>query len=397
MSLILLSFLAACGGPDVQIQLPTDTGAAETGETGETGQGPFDEVVLVLEDSQVLEGTVNWLQGGDVDGDGVADVGFALGNRDLAWAKGVGEGGLEPESLLAEGLFISRLRAALGSDSIDEAMVFIQDVQLVDLDDDGQSEWLVTLSAQVEDERTLVTLVLSDPMGEATLELAGPPDHQAQPVSDLDGDGLPELVFFGGDCSVHTSSGEVWPLPDALAWNNYPKVAAMQMDDGEDLDLVVFVNGGFGISEIHTFYRDSSGLSIGPVNNEFFANQANISLTSQAEQEALLLAGDRVVRWTKEGLVDEIVEMVSIYSAVHGDLDGDGALDLLQAQGEVLLYGSNPEGPLTPVELVGLDVQLANGVVVDLDGDGRQDLVGTRWDAQSEEMMLESWLNRSGE
>lgn len=386
----LLILLSACQSPQIEVQLPSDTGSPTT------PQGPFDNVRLVQQDSQELIMAAGWLQGGDVDGDGFADVAFVYGNNELAWAQGLGDGELAPQSLLPEGLLITRMGQALGTDGVDEASVYVQDLQLVDLDGDGRSEWLLTVSAQVDAVYTLLTMVLSDPFGQADLEFVGPGEHQAQAVSDLDGDGLPELVLFGEDSSVYASGGAVWPLPDAVDWNFYPQVAAMDLDGEGGRDLVVFLNGGFGISEIHTYTQDSEGLTPGPVNQELFANQASISLPSDAEQEALLLAGDRVLRWSQDGLIDEITDTGFFYFAVAGDLDGDGALDLLQLDGaDTQLFASYPEGPLSPVPFVGPQDALDSSVVVDLNKDGREDLVGTRWDVESSTLMLEIWLNES--
>ena len=389
--MFLLTLLAACQSPQVQVELPSDTGT-------NTPQGPFDIVRLVPQSSQTMADSGLGLEGGDVDGDGFADVGFVASGGELAWAQGDGEGNLSIQTLLPDGLLITRLGQALGTDGVDEDSFYIPDLKLVDLDGDGQVEWLLTASAQVDAEYTQLTLVLSDPLNRADLEVVGPGSHLAQAVSDLDGDGLPELVLFGEDSAVHTSGGDVWPLPDAVDWNYYPQVAAMDLDGQGDRDLVVFLNGGFGISEIHPYTQDGEGLVPGPVNDEVFANQASISLASDGEQEALLLFGDSAQRMSQDGLVDEFLTDTFFYGSAQGDLDGDGAMDLLLMSGQVpVLYASGPAGPLASIPMEGLDQALHSAVVLDLDADGRQDLVGTRWDDASGVTVLESWLNLSGE
>ncbi|MFT5587749.1 MAG: hypothetical protein ACI9VR_005362 [Cognaticolwellia sp.] len=387
----LFTLLAACAGPAVQVQLPSDTGSY-------TPTGPFDSVYLVEQDSQVLTGTASFLQGGDVDGDGLADVGLVQDNRSLGWAQGGGEGALSPQSVIPDSLLITRIGETLGTDDVDPDSVFVQDLQLVDLDGDGRSEWLITASVQVDEIYSLLTMVLSDPLGEADLALVGPGEHQAQAVSDLDGDGLPELVLFGEDSAVYTSGGSVWPLSDAVDWNYYPQVAAMNLDGSGGRDLVVFLNGGFGISEIHPFYQENDALSPGPTNHEVFANEASISLPSGAEQEALLLTGEQVLRMNRDGLIEEIGAINGFYWAVHGDLDADGEMDLLQLTGQApVLYASGPQGPLKSIPFQGPEQALDSAVVLDLNGDGRKDLVGTRWDSQNSTALLESWLNVSGD
>lgn len=395
MPLLSLLALFACRSPALEVQIPP----VDTGTAVDPGpEGPFDSIVLVQVDTQPLETSLGWIKGGDIDGDGLGDVGFVATNRALGWAKGDREGGLKPQSLLPEGLLITRLEQALGTDSVDEDTVFIQDLHLVDLDVDGQVEWVVTATAQVDGVHTQFTAVLSDPLGRAELEVVGPDNHQAQPVSDLDGDGLPELVLFGQDSSVYTSQGSVWPLSDAVDWNYYPRVAAMDLDGQGELDLMVMLNGGFGISEIHPFLQGEDTLLPDEVITGIYATDAAVSVASGAEQEALLYMGDGVSRLGPEGLSTEIDTTDGwFYGVTTGDWDDDGALDLLVHDGQgAVLYASAPSGTLSVVPFTGPVEQLSNAVGVDVDGDGRQDLAGVRYDAEAETMVLESWLNLSG-
>ncbi len=393
----LLILLAACQEPTLEVQVPRDT-SLDTGESS-APQGPFDSVVLQAADSQILGHTIGALRAGDIDGDGRADIGYVQTNRALAWARGDGRGGLSPQALLPEGLLASRLAQALGTDDVDADALFIQDLHLVDLDGDGTVEWLVTLNVQVGGAQRMLTVALEDPLGRAELRVIGPKDHQAQPVSDLDGDGLPELVLSGVESAVLTSGGQSWPLEGVPSWNYYPQVAALDLNGSGDLDLAVFFNGGFGISEAYLFLNTEAGMEVGQVLGGFYASGALISLASDAEQEALLPGGDGILRMGPDGLVEEIGSETSFFYATSaGDLDDDGDLDLLSfVSGEAVLYASSFEGPLRAMPITGLDLESTQTVIFDLDDDGRADLSGVRWDSVQEEMVLESWLNVSGD
>ena len=391
MTLTTLTLLAACSRPDVPVQVPTDTGIS-------TPTDPIEKVVLVAQDSQEFSESASLLQGGDVDGDGLSDVGLVLDNSVLAWAQSTAEGIETPRNLLPDGLLATLIEEAMDSSGSSETTVFVQGLQLVDLDGDGRSEWLVTATVEIDTVYRLLTVLLSDPMGQVSLEVVGPGEYLTQAVSDLDGDGLPELVLFGDESAVYTSGDSVWPLGDAVDWNYYPQVAAMDLDGSGGRDLVVFLNGGFGISEIHPFYQENDALSPGLVNQDLFANEAKITAASDGEQEALLLTGTQVLRLNQEGLFEEVGGANAFYVGVEGDLDGDQKLDLIQLTSpQPVLYASGPEGPLTLVSFEGPKTPLDTALVLDLDGDGRQDLVGIRWDSENSTSLLESWLNASGE
>ncbi len=390
-TLTTLTLLAACSSPVVPVQVPTDTGTS-------TPTDSIEDVVLVAQDSQEFSEAASLLQGGDVDGDGLSDVGLVLDNSVLAWAQSTAEGVETPRNLLPDGLLATLIEEAMDSSGSSATTVFVQGLQLVDLDGDGRSEWLVTASVEIDTVYSLLTVLLSDPMGQVSLELVGPGEHLTQAVSDLDGDGQPELVLFGDESAVYTSGGSVWPLGDAVDWNYYPQVAAMDLDGSGGRDLVVFLNGGFGVSEIHTFYQENDALSPGLVYQDLFANEAKLTAVSDGEQEALLLTGTQVLRFNQEGLFEEVGGANNFYIGVEGDLDGDQKLDLIQLTApQPALYASGPEGPLTLVSFEGPKTSLDTALVLDLDGDGRQDLVGVRWDNENSTSLLESWLNASGE
>ena len=175
--------------------------------------------------------------------------------------------------------------------------------------------------------------------------------------------------------------------------------AYLDRNGSGDLDLAVFFNGGFGISEAYLFLNTGAGMEAGQVLGGFYASGALVSLASTAEQEALLLGGDSVLRMGPDGLVEEIGSETSFfYAATAGDLDDDGEMDLLSfVSEEAVLYASSLEGPLSLLPISGLDVASSDAVVFDLDGDGREDLAGVRWDSVEEQMVLESWLNVSGD
>jgi hypothetical protein len=268
---------------------------------------------------------------GDVDGDGRVDlvVGQALGARGIYWLR-------QPENP----------REKWSLHLVSERFEKYHDLVLADVDDDGDLE-LVGCSQRSE------TVFYYDipadptvePWPEENLHVVCEDLHvEGLLVVDIDGDGDTEIVA-GPNVFHRDSVDEEWEREVVAEGWEWTRLAAADLDDDGDLELVVAEGDR-------------------PYNGDVPGRVAVFDFDG--------------TDWVPTVLHDQLSNPHSLAVA---DFDGDGRLDVYVAE-----MGLQTERPRQFVfrnresgfeaELVGVGVPTHEAKAVDLNGDGRPDIVG---------------------
>ena len=390
-SLPLLLLLAAC----------TDRGTLLNDTDADTeARDPVSSVTFDPMVSAELESTdASWAVG-DLDGDGAEDLVLTSPDGRIRWIRGGDPNDLREETLLTADQAKRSFAAQLRLSTEDITRVSVTWNQVADLDADGLDDVLQTVQIATDNEAFELTGVVYAPTvlpGWRTLIDADGP-VRCDLVSDLDGDGQPELTAFGATSAVYTSGGEVWPLEGDLEWIWYANAGVLDTDEGPL--LTVMINGGFGIGSMETYRLGADGLvRQEQVVEGLYASEAHFEGDpDRLSHSALLSDGQRVQRFDADGLHDELVSEDWLGRVSFGDFDGDGDLDLLSSDYESrqsTVFASAPAGPLSaiptyvPEESLDADVR-----AIDFDGDGLDDLIGRLWVEGEDGPRLALWLNR---
>lgn len=154
-------------------------------------------------------------------------------------------------------------------------------------------------------------------------------------ATDLDGDGVVDLLTVGGDGALHAVAADgrrLWTKPYRMAFRASGAPALGDVDDDGKIEIVV----GSQDFKVHAVSVAGAGLAGFPVDTGY-----------------------------------------RVYAGVAlGDVDGDGVTDAVAASGDGALYVVNGRGAALPGFPMRLDGRVvAEPVVGDLDRDGRQELV----------------------
>ncbi len=272
-----------------------------------------------------------------------------------------------------------------------------------DIDGDGKPEIITTTYADFSnDSRAWVHVFTSDghqmdgwPVA-IPVTISGYTDYTSPPVlGDLDGDGMPEIVFGTKNGWVHVlkSNGTElsgWPKqgsPDTL---NAKLVSPVLGDVNADGNLeVVGVSLSF---QVNVWRADGSLLPGWPVNTPGYAlGQAALAdLDGNGDLEIILHSNqDLLYAWDYTGL--QLFGWPVNVRPQFGnpvwpqpmavDLNGDGHAEVLAVSDERKVYGLNWQGeqvPGWPHYMINLG--RVTGAVGDLDGDGKLELVAADTD-----------------
>ena len=274
---------------------------------------------------------------GDLTGNGRVDLvaGQNLGQQDLYWFE-------QPSD--PRGRWTRRV--------ITDDFEKYHDVAVADVDDDGDVE---VLALSQESETVFYYDVPADPKREPWPEanrhvVAGNLDVEGVQVGDFDDDGKSEIL--AGPNLFHRTDDGTWEREVVAEGWPWTRVVAADVDDDGD-DEVVLTEG---------------------------------DLPYQSDRRARLGVYDPP-SWEGTVLHDDLSNPHSLQVA---DLDGDGRLDLYVAEMGLedgheprqFVFWNRGDGRFEP-EVVATGVPTHEAKLVDLDGDGRLDVVGKGYDSRN--------------
>ncbi|MEA3400498.1 MAG: VCBS repeat-containing protein [Armatimonadota bacterium] len=233
--------------------------------------------------------------------------------------------------------------------------------------------------------------------------------YHDQAVGDVDGDGEPEVVFLSQVAGVLAH----YDIPEDPTIEPWPEERlTIIADDMENIEGLVIVDlDGDGRSEIiagtHIFSRGDHAWSRRTYAEDFVTTRVAVGdLDADGALEIVLCEGEsnegRLALCDAPDFEPELLRegLFHPHSLALADFDGDGALDIFV--GEIGL-GRNPHQPelliLRNLRDGGFEEQvISRGIptheakVADIDGDGRPDIVGKPYMPQRH---IDLWLNRS--
>ncbi|MBK1703632.1 hypothetical protein CKO40_03480 [Halochromatium glycolicum] len=333
----------------------------------------------------------NEVDSGDVDGNGTLDLVVANGDgNSLTVLLGDGNGQFEAQPEVAT-------RPSPNS------------VRLADLNADGQLDLAVGYSAGNQ-----ITVLAGDGSGQFdaadAIHYAAGSTPTAIAVGDIDGDGLPDIAVangnFDGTVTLLRNLGGTFTLVGALVVEALPRdIALVDLDLDGALDIVVANSFGTGIGRVSvnlgngdgtfqdaasysTFGQTPRTLAVGDLNNDgrpdVAAGHRNDEFvtvyTTQADgtlRFASFASTDRVPGAVADG--EDIADLAIV------DLDQDGRRDLVVTRfglfgpspiddGALVLFQGQGTGGFEPARFYAVGTKVNRLAVADLDADGLLDL-----------------------
>ena len=376
----------------------------------------------------------------DLDGDGDLDLGIAeglSGRVAVAWGEGdatfrkgppLADSGQEPvvadmngdgrPDLVAASYAGLAVALNVGNghlpDVLEQTSVDFQyGVATGDVDGDGDldavsANWSITLGPGA-------SLWLNDGTGQLSppTPLPVPPRMQDVAAADLDGDGDVDFVFAPNSGGPSPAQGTVQVLLGLGNGSFLPAVAyaapaAMQALAIADFDTDgvpdVVVSSLFG-NRLHVLLGAGDGTlgtaisgPLGDIANDLVATdfdgdgRTDVAYTRTTSVPVLgvkLGNGDGTF-----GPLTSYGELANYGHLAAGDIDHDGVVDLVVGQSGLSIFHGAGDGSFTFVEGVAGAVASTRIVVADLDGDGWNDLAGTK----GSDFSAEAWvlLNQHG-
>ncbi|MFT6818605.1 MAG: hypothetical protein ACJATT_002422 [Myxococcota bacterium] len=331
----------------------------------------------------------------DMDADGIIDLVSMTEDGDVAWMRGDGNGNFDLDILLSVEDLQTRVVEQITGDS--SSTTFIDDFDLVDVDGDGVVDLQLTLRFTEAQSFQIVSGVLFSPTRLAAWQTwTETQNHRVTSIGDLDGDGRVEWIEFSQTPAIHTSTGQVWPLTDAVSWVYYPYAGTLLVD-GETL-FITLVDGGFGISQIETWAVTASGLEPRPSIEGIYAQTAVFGPERlEVADEVMMVSSTGIDRFDGTAVVPafQSSDDQSFFNPSIGDFTGDGRLDVLIADGTnpARLHASSADNTLVDMAIRTPELPGFDTLAVDINGDGLDDLVQIAWN--NGETILSVWMNES--
>ena len=232
--------------------------------------------------------------------------------------------------------------------------------------------------------------------------------YHDQLVADVDGDGAPEIVF----CSQRAGILAYWDIPDDPTVSPWPDSHFHLISDGmENIEGLVFTDLGDGspvlLAGPNLFRRTPSGWDRQPYAEGFTMTRVAVGdldgdgrleiVLAEGESDPARLAICHAPDWTVEVVTDTLFHPHSLELA---DFDGDGQLDIFIGEmglkdhpdPELLIFRNDGSLNLTR-QVICTGVPTHEAKVIDIDGDGRPDIVGKAYCRPQ----VDLWLNRTGQ
>ncbi len=333
----------------------------------------------------------------DMDADGIIDLVAMTDDGDVGWLRGDGSGAFEADILVSARTLRSRVIEQISDEPVTASSATVTALDLVDVDGDGFVDLQLTLRfTDGQPFRTVSGVLFSPTVLVAWQTWADTADHRVTTVADLDGDGHVEWVEFSQTPAIHTSTGQLWPLSDAVSWVYYPQVGALNVA-GETV-FVTMVDGGFGISQIETWNVTSNGLEPRPSIQGIYAQSVAFGPNRfSISDEVMMVSNTGIERFDGTSIMPATHpnEELSFYAPSMGDFTGDGSLDVLIADGSnpARLHASSTDSLLVDMSLTAPILPGYGMLVADVNGDGLDDLLQVGWEDGGS--VLSVWMNES--
>ena len=373
----------------ITVQQSTGTSNAVSMAVYAPQQGPF--VMNVIPGFLVgTESNPNWIAVADVNGDGSADVimpnDVPNGSGGIAILDGRSDGSLAPPTILS--------------------MVTPYALLVGDVDGDGIPDLVSVTQGGLSN--SVVTVFHGDGHGSFQQTAASQVPYLGIPVfsylSDLDGDGLLDVVLTGENGAANTSAiewlrntgqGNFAPATTLATVNQFSYFVIGDLNRDGKPDIVYSTESSqSGPIVVHTLLNQGSGQfsdtptpglnGIGGLANVIDFNLDGIpDLVVQAVQPSGVLqlysfTGNGDGSFQQGSSVTISPSGYGVYQLVVGDFDHDGLPDLAGIDGEtepshILYLFGDGRGNFTPQTVVGpMGVRIAEG---DINGDGLPDIV----------------------
>lgn len=231
--------------------------------------------------------------------------------------------------------------------------------------------------------------------------------YHDQLIADVDGDGEPELVF----CSQRAGLLAYFDIPDDPRVSPWPEshlhVVSEGMENVEGLVWAALDGPGQHvlIAGPNLFRRAAGGWDRQPYAPGFTMTRVAVGdldgdgaleiVLSEGESDPARLAVCHGPAFAAEVLDDGLFHPHSLELA---DFDGNGALDIFvgemglknHADPRLMIFRNDGPGALTP-EVISVGIPTHEAKVADMDGDGRPDIVGKGYSVPR----IDLWLNRT--
>lgn len=252
-----------------------------------------------------------------------------------------------------------------------------------DFDGDGDSDLLVTTDSGAVVVQYLLRNDGAAGFVAATLSaIPGAVGVRGVAIGDLDGNGLPDVVLGGFGHHVRLAGGGT--LSAAVALPLAPGfsggVAFADLDDDGDLDVVVPRNGF--VETVRNDFSSGGFATVGPTFPGLTGHTYQFPKTCDLDGDGKtdVVCGERVLLRTGAFAFAPATTLpgvpgLSLWYPEEApfDFDGDGDLDLLSAEGALLMNGGSGAYAL----FANLGVRAQGLLVGDFDRDGDDDVVGS--------------------